>query len=633
MRARTLAIVAVLALWIAPLAGAQPYQMEALGRGVVAIRTGQGEVHVGWRLLGTDPADVSFHLYRSTNGAPAQRLTTAPLRDTTDFVDARAPAGQAQRYEVRAVVDGVEEPAAASFVLRADVPVRSYLSIPLEPPRGGTTPDGVAYQYDANDASVGDLDGDGEYEIVLKWDPTNSKDNSQRGFTGNVYLDAYRLDGTRMWRIDLGKNIRAGAHYTQHVVYDLDGDGRAEIAVKTADGTVDGTGRTLGDPRADFRNDEGYVLAGPELLTVFSGATGAAQGSAPYVPARGKVADWNDDYGNRVDRFLAGVAYLDGSTPSLIEARGYYTRTAIVAWDWRDGQLQERWHFDTRVSPALDRPAAGMADFEGQGNHQLSVGDIDGDGRQEVVYGAIAIDDDGRPMYTTKLGHGDALHLSDLDPERPGLEVYGPHETPELYGRFGSEMRDAATGEILWGASGESADVGRGLALDIDPRTPGHEAWASRGGLFSAKGEPIGDRKPPSINSGVWWDGDLLRELLDKTEITKWDWDTATVSSLLRCAECASNNGTKANPSLAADLLGDWREEVIWRSSDDSELRIYTTPIPAAQRLPTLMHDPTYRVGVATQQSGYNQPSHPGFFLGAGMRPPPAPNIRVAPRR
>jgi rhamnogalacturonan endolyase len=592
-------------------------------------------------LLGTDPFNVAFNLYRSTGGGPAVKLNGKPLRDSTNFVDSSVDLTQANTYFVRPVVNGIEGPESAPFTLPANAPVRQYLSVPLQVPAGGTSPGigpsptPVPYTYSANDASVGDLDGDGEYEIVLKWDPSNSKDNSQSGFTGNVYLDAYKLDGTRLWRIDLGRNIRAGAHYTQFIVYDLDGDGRAEVACKTADGTVDGTGAVIGDPNADYRNSSGYILSGPEYLTVFDGQTGAALATTGYVPARGNVGDWGDTYGNRVDRFLAGVAYLDGQHPSLIMCRGYYTRTVIVAWDWQNGQLTQRWRFDTRTDANPGAPAPG---FEGMGNHQLSVADVDGDGKDEILYGAIAIDDNGQGLYSTGLGHGDAYHVSDMDPDRPGLEIYGPHESPALYGPYGSEMHDARTGAIIWGAPGNGADVGRGVAMDIDPRYLGYEAWAIRpvqnvsgvlyNVLYSCKGQQITtiSRSVP-LNFGVWWDADPLRELLDGTTISKWDWTTGALNTLLSPPAVASNNGSKATPCLSGDILGDWREEVIWRTADNTELRIYTTTIPATTRLYTLMHNRQYREAIAWQNVGYNQPPHPSFYLGAGMVQQPPPNI------
>jgi rhamnogalacturonan endolyase len=426
-----------------------------------------------------------------------------------------------------------------------------------------------------------------------------------------------------MWRINLGPNIRSGAHYLPFTVYDLDGDGRAELACRTADGTVDGTGRPIGDPGARHVDAKGRILRGPEYLTVFDGRTGAALATVPYEPARGNVADWGDDYGNRCDRFLACVAYLDGRLPSLVTCRGYYAgrggggRNALVAWNFRDGRLTQLWTF---VATATVNPR-----YLGQGAHSVAAGDVDGDGRDEIVYGAMAVDDDGKGLYSTGFGHGDALHLGDFDPGRPGLEVFMPHEEKTAPG---VSFRDAGTGEVLW-THPMDGDVGRGVAADIAAEHPGAECWAARGlGLFDCRGRPVGP-PPRSMNFLVWWDADPLRELLDRNVIAKYAFPDGATKPLLTAEGCAWNNGTKATPCLSADLLGDWREEVLWRTGDDRALRLYTTVIPADRRLWTLMHDPVYRLAVASQNAGYNQPPHTGFFLGHGMKPPPRPPITV----
>ncbi|WP_337035077.1 rhamnogalacturonan lyase [Paenibacillus illinoisensis] len=580
-------------------------QMEFLDRGVVAVKTGTG-VFVSWRLLGTEGSNVSFNVYRD-----GTKVNASPITNSTNLQDASGTSSS--KYTVRAVVGGTEQAASAA----ASVWGNNYLSVPLSIPAGGTTPDGVAYTYSANDASAGDLDGDGEYELIVKWDPSNSKDNSQSGYTGEVFIDAYKLNGTRLWRISLGKNIRAGAHYTQFMVYDLDGDGKAEVAMKTADGSKDGTGTVIGDASKDYRNSSGYVLSGPEFLTIFNGQTGKALSTVNYEPARGNVSDWGDNYGNRVDRFLAAIAYLDGERPSLVMARGYYTRTVLVAYNWRNGQLTKQWTFDSNTS--------GNSGYAGQGNHNLSVADVDGDGKDEIIYGAMAVDDNGKGLYTTGLHHGDAMHLSDLDPDRAGLEVFQVHETPS---NAGVEFRDARTGQLIWGIP-TTKDIGRGMAADIDPRYKGAEVWAD-GGLYTAKGQKIGTTLPSSTNFGIWWDGDLLRELLDSNRIDKWDYANSKTVNLLTASGVSSNNGTKSTPNLQADLFGDWREEVVWRTSDSSALRIYTTTAVTDKRIYTLMHDPVYRLGIAWQNVAYNQPPHTGFYLGEGMSTPPVPNIHYA---
>lgn len=596
-------------LLFAATGGAQR-QLERLDRGVVAVLREQGTVYVGWRLLGTDPDDIAFNVYRDDVLVNAE-----PIADSTNLVDEDGKLGAS--YVVRPVVDGIEREGSAA------VPVwqQAYLSIPLQTPVG----------YRPNDASVGDLDGDGTYEIVLH-QAGRGRDNASRGTTDPPILEAYRLDGTFLWRINLGRNIREGAHYTQFMVYDLDGDGRAEVACKTADGTVDGAGRVIGDPEANWVNADGKILDGPEFFTIFDGQTGAALATTDYIPPRGDVGGWggiggnggNDSNGNRVDRFLACVAYLDGERPSVVMCRGYYGRSVLAAWDWRDGRLTSRWVFDS-AEP-------GMEKYSGQGNHSVAVADVDADGKDEIVYGAMCVDDDGTGLYSTGLRHGDALHVGDLDPERPGLEVWGIHENerpiPGYEDGFGAALFDAGTGEILWGKDA-GRDVGRGVAADIDPRHLGAECWGGSGPLRNIKGDEIGPR-PRSQNFLLWWDGDLLRETLDSNRIAKWDWESGSEVVLLTAEDCAANNGSKSTPALSADLLGDWREEVIWRSQDNTELRLYTTTIPTGHRLRTLMHDPQYRLSIAWQNVAYNQPPHPGFHLGADMADPPRPDIKMA---
>ena len=581
-------------------------QMEALDRGVISVRSGNGNF-VSWRLLGTDPPDVAFNVYRG-----GTRVNSSPITSSTNLFDSGAPAGAS--YTVRAVVNGTEQPASPPSLQFGS---GGFLDVPIQVPPGGTTPDGVSYTYSANDASVGDLDGDEQYEIVLKWDPSNSKDNSQSGYTGNVYVDAYRLNGQRLWRIDLGRNIRAGAHYTQFQVYDYDGDGRAEVVMKTADGTRSGTGQVIGDANADHRNSSGYILNGPEYLTVFDGLTGAIRATANYVPPRGNVGSWGDTYGNRVDRFLAGTAYLDGQRPSIVMARGYYTRAVIAAWDFRNNQLTQRWVYDS---------GTGSGGAYGQGNHNLSIADVDGDGRDEVVYGAATIDDNGSLLYSTGFGHGDAMHVGDLVPSRPGLEVWTIHEPGN---QPAADLHDAGTGQIIFQRPNNNGNEGpgRAVAADIYAGNPGAEFWGTgtnMGNLYNANGSSIG-RNPSSANFVIWWDADPVRELLDQTRIDKYG--TGGDTRLLTASGVASNNGTKATPALSGDLFGDWREEVIWRTSNSSALRIYTTTSVTNQRIYTLMHDPQYRVAIAWQNTAYNQPPHPSFFIGNGMGTPPVPNI------
>ncbi len=604
-------------------------QVEYLDRGLVVIPSETGNA-LSWRLLASDPEMVSFDVYR--NG---RKINPDKLTESTFFVDELGTASD--NYQVKAFYSRQHGrlPPQVKGVSTSDVvqPWQApYLSVPLQKPADDWIK-GQTYHYSANDASVADLDGDGQYEILLKWYPSNAKDNSQSGDTGPTLIDAYTLEGEQLWRINLGPNIRSGAHYTQFIAYDFDGDGRAELAMKTADGTVDGEGQVIGNANARYRNDAGYVLSGPEYLTMFDGLSGKALDTIDYEPPRGDINSWGDGYGNRVDRFLAGVAYLDGSKPSLFMARGYYTRVVVASYDWVDSKFQRRWEFDTN-NGGEDALAYG------QGAHSITVGDVDADGKDEIVYGAATIDDDGHLLYSTLLGHGDAQHMTDIDPNRPGMEIYMVHETPSAYTRngveYGVELHDAATGEILWYRPSNQADVGRGVSADIDPNYAGNENWATRGGLVAADGTVISSNRPAPVNFVSWWDGDLSRELLDKTTISKWLPDVMGTTPLLEGADygVVSNNGTKATPSLSADIFGDWREEVMWATSDSRELRIFSTPHSTQYRFPTLMQDTQYRVAIAWQNVGYNQPPHPAFYLGSDMVEVPEYEVsdtRVAP--
>lgn len=603
-------------------------QMEHLSRGLVALQAGTDSVFVGWRLLASDDETVAFNLYRTQNGKHRVKLNDVPLTSATSFLDTGLDTLSAYDYTVYAVGKG-KDLQLASVQIKLKVNAKPYLEIPLKTPNG----------YTPGDCSVGDLDGDGDYELVVHMNG-RGRDNGHHGETDEPIFHAYKLDGTLLWSINLRKNIREGAHYTQFLVYDFDGDGRAEVAMKTADGTIDGKGRAIGDAKADHRNAQGHIVKGPEYLTVFDGLTGAALQTVAFRPKRHPSTDnpspqdmkkvWGDDHNNRSERYLACVAYLDGVHPSLVMCRGYYTRVTISAFDWRDGKLTNRWDFDS------DTP--GSEAYRGQGNHNLSVGDVDGDGCDEIIYGSAVIDNDGKGLYSTRLGHADAMHFSDLDPDRPGLEVFN---IQERFDDAGMNFRDARTGQVLWKvASVKAADEGgdkgegpgRGASFNIDPRYKGNECWvfgAGISGLWDCKGNKISEKTPRSCNFAVWWDGDLLRELLDRNTVYKWNWETESLDPLMVAQGCWSNNGTKATPALSADLFGDWREEVVLRTTDNMALRIYSTAIPTNHRFVTMMHDPVYRLGIAWQNVAYNQPPHIGYYIGHDMAKPPKYDIKL----
>lgn len=622
-----------------------PRQMERLDRGVIAMRRASNEIYVGWRLLGNDPVDIAFNIYRSSNGGRPSKITTVPITNSTNFVDQSVTTGVQYEYYVQPVVNGLAGDYSERYIVPANQPAQQFIEVPLQIPDPVQTSDGVWHNYTANDASVGDLDGDGDYEIVLKWtgEPANLYELS-----ANMYVDAYDLEGNLWWRIDVGPNLKTIASSLQLMVYDFDGDGRAEVAMNTSDGTVSGTGEVIGDANANWTNPDGWITSGPEFLTLFDGQTGGILANAPLEPNRGEVTDWGDGYGHRSTTHKYVVAYLDGQRPSLVTGRGIYhgqaaigrSKTGLAAWNYRDGQLTNEWIFTATEGTGNDV----NPEYVGQGNQAVSVADVDGDGFDEVIWGAMVVDHNGTGLYSTGRGHGDALHVADMDPSNPGLEIFEPHENPGEYGNAGGDYRDAMTGKLLTGIPATN-DVGRGVAFDIDPNYPGYELWATTNDpdgaarmIYNVQEGPIYET-PANMqyNFGIWWDADPLRELLDGTTISKWHYEWANPgrqnlvsyanSGINNSAALSSNNGTKSTPALTADLFGDWREEVVWRRSDNTALQIWSTTIQTDMRLPTLMHDLQYREAVAWQNVYYNQPPHPSYFIGAGMGEAPRPPL------
>jgi len=614
-----------------PLAASGPRKMEYLTRGAFGAYL-NGNVYLSWRLLGTEPMDTKFNVY--CNGT-----LLAGNVDNTNYT--HSGGSLYNKYQVAAVVNGEEQALSSDITVMqgyADTPCKgmssypyTYFDIPIQAPE----PVNCNY-YDANDASVGDLDGDGEYEVVLKWNPDNSKDNSEKGSTGNVFIDAYEMDGTRLWRIDLGPNIRAGAHYTQFMVYDFDSDGKAEVAMKTAPGSKDNAakfvtavGNTDAIKSADntkvYRNGRGYIIDGPEYLTIFNGQTGNAMQTINYKPSRGSVSSWGDSYGNRVDRFLAGVAYLDGVHPSLIMSRGYYTRVAIAAYDWDGTNLKEHWYYDTNN---LENK---KSELYGQGNHQMSIADLDNDGRDEIVFGSAALDDDGKMLHTTRFGHGDALHVSDFDNDGK-QEIFAVLEEKP---NFGANYREGDGKTDLWQKKA-TEDTGRGIMI-VSSEKYGAIGWSSQSQqeVFRTDGSTIPFKKDGGANFGIWWDGDYLREYADGAKLSKWvdrsdnGGDIKRIWNAYDNSPVVTNNTTKNTPCLQADLFGDWREEIIYRHSDNSALRVFASITPSNYKFTTLMHDSQYRCAVAWQNTGYNQPPHQSYYIGPGMSNPTQPNIEM----
>ena len=652
-------------------------QMEKLNRGLIAVKTtadtrGQAVngVYLSWRLLGDESLEnQAFDIYK--NGT---KIHTTGVHDATNWIDTSGTASDKYKV-VKAGEDASKETevtptsnnncAKSNEVGNGNSEKNSftYVDIPISRPdpveRMGDGKISNYYNVDksheggANDASVGDLDGDGDYEIVLKWDPTDSKDSAGADFTGNAYIDAYKIDPNNdgyMWRIDLGKNVTSGAHYTQFLVYDFDGDGKSEVAMKTAPGTVDGTGHYVTevgdtDEIRNTDNTKSYIGTSGRLkgknpftqyLTIFDGETGAALYTTDYIPydaAEDKY--WGDGKAkyNRSERYLAAVAYLDGIHPSIVMCRGYYHDSVIRAYTWDGTELTMQWEHKGKKS-------ASSTTLYGQGNHNLSVGDIDNDGKDEIVYGSAALDDDGKTVLgNTGLGHGDAMHMSDFNNDGT-QEVFSVKE--EEFKKYAEDLRVASTGKHFWG-SGKlttSSDNGRGVMDNIDDSYAKEHSnalaigWSS--GIANAhdlNGDDVA-AKPAGAGSGtfdnflVYWDGDLSRELLDANIIQKYYAATGTTKRFYGPSDGytltggSTNNYSKRNPSLVADIWGDWREEIIMpvnkgSATDQAYLRIYTSTMPTDYRITTLMHDCQYRLSVAWQNVGYNQPTHASYYIGS----------------
>lgn len=637
--------------------------LDLAGRTGASVKEGpRSGVFLSWRKF---PGEEAGLLLLKKNGQPLAQTVKGC------WLDAEGTAEDV--YEIEGAAD-----ARLGLRSRKVKPwANHYMDYPLQKPEPQLLPDGRLAEFSPNDLAAADLDGDGVLEIVLKWSSIDH-DNAHKGLTGPVYLDAYDVDWASgdcrlLWRINLGVNIRAGAHYTQFQLWDYNGDGRAELMVKTADGTTvyrsaDGTQETLYEiayvgavsaeklpferfsAQHDYRNKDGFILAGPEYLTVFAGADGHIIDTVTYCPPRGSSEAWGDPDGNRVDRFLAATAYLDGVRPMAVFCRGYYTRTVLAAYEMvdRDGDgigdsLSLYWVFDSAAEQARYPEAA----LEGQGNHSVAVADVDGDGKDEIVYGSMVIDHDGSLLYSTGLGHGDALHVGDWDLNNPGLEIMQTHES--AHAAYGAEIHDAATGKILHGFR-TGHDTGRGAAGDIDPTARGAEFWCTDkplgqqdgdgewnstwGSVWSTDASLEAPRmlspRNPAANFTLFWDGDLLPEIQDHafdepayrplaTRINKWNYLEDREERLFESEEILTNNGTKGNMCLVADLLGDWRDEIIGRRADGRALRLYTTNFLTPYSFPTPLKDRQYRLGMAWQNTAYNQPTHRSFLLSDGL--------------
>lgn len=490
---------------------------------------------------------------------------------------------------------------------------------------GGIMLDGKLYMYSVNDVSVGDVDGDGEYEIILKWDLFNVKDNVYDGYIGEVFIDVYKLDGIFLWCINFGKNIRVGVYYIQFMVYDLDGDGKVEIVMKIVDGIIDGKGYIIGDEYVDYRNEQGRILFGLEYLIVFKGEIGEVFMIVEYELFCGKLEDWGDGYGNCMDCFFVGIVYLDGEWLSFVMVCGYYMRVVFVVYDFRNGRFKKCWIFDFNQ--------LGYEVYVGQGNYSLSVVDVDGDGKDEIIYGVMVVDYDGIGLYIMGFGYGDVMYVGDLDLFCKGFEVFQVYE--DVLKLYGLLLCDVGIGEILWGVY-VGIDVGRGMVVYIDLNYKGLFVWGidlsgNDGmlyGFFISKGEKISDKVFVLVNFVIWWDGDLVRELFDydwdgmvgRLKIEKWDVENCCLKMIFQLDGVLFNNGIKGNFVFQVNLFGDWWEEVIWRMEDSSVFCIYIMIYFICYCFYMFMYDLVYRFGIVWQNIVYNQLLYMGFYFGMGMK-------------
>ncbi|MGQ9590937.1 MAG: rhamnogalacturonan lyase family protein [Planctomycetota bacterium] len=551
---------------------------ERLGRGVVALRV-PGAVYVSWRLLRGDPPGVAFDVYRASDGGDPVRANAEPIAETTDFLDALAPEGGRLVYTVRPREGSGPEGSAAAEPRREGTP---YLSIPLE---------GRETRFQK--VALGDLDGDGEVDFVLKTPDENIDPaaNYWRRSSDTYKLEAYLRDGRLLWRKDLGWAIERGIWYSPYIAFDLDGDGKAEVAAKVGEG--------------DPRDPDGRVTSGPEWLALWSGLEGREIARAAW-PDRKDFPEYN-----RASRNQIAVAYLDGKSPALLALRGTYDRMRADAYRLRGGALERLWSYDNEK--------LGKA-WWGQGAHFTLAGDLDGDGRDEVILGSAVLDGRGRPLWTTGKGHPDAAYLTDVDPRRPGLEIAYVMETAQKTG--GLCAAEAATGKILWELGEATRHVhGKGLCADIDPTVPGMEVYGADSRdhrptgarwLFSADGKLLARGEELAFGFDVrtaYWDADLEKEI---------------VAGGIRDHRGLTDLGrVEGRVQLIADVLGDWREEII--ASVPGELRIYSTAIPAADRRTTWLEDRIYRLATAMNAMGYTQDPTGSVCLEAV-----APNLSLA---
>lgn len=560
---------------------------EKLNRGLVAQPTKDGNIYLGWRLLNSDNEDISFNIYRSVDNGTAEKLNKDPVFTTTDYVDADPVKDIESSYWVCPVVNGFELEASEKVIVGpfSETTAKFYKSIKFQ----------GNYMPSRSGIAVADLNGDGNYDFVIK-QPAYSIDPAGRPNTdGTTYkIEAYLSDGTFLWRKDLGPGIEPGIWYSPYIVYDFTGDGRAEVALKTAPGVE--------------RDPDGRVREGEERLTILDGMTGEEIAWAPWPKRDLRYGDYN-----RLNRNQMGMAYLDGKTPCILIARGTYKLMVLEAYQLNNGKLEKLWRWDGDEQNPIIR---------GQGAHSMISADIDGDGRDEVILGSVVIDDNGTALWSTGFGHPDRMFISDIDPTRPGLEIIYGIEDWHIDEFNGVVMVDAKTGKTLWNIGHPTYHIADVMVADIDPSIPGLEvmAWEDpKGGtagassdkyMLSADGQYLArNYGVPNRSDWVFWDEDLLRERIIMPSF--WRSSGATIE---KYGGAIVETEIEGRVLFIGDLFGDWREEII--TVLPGEMRIYTTTIPARDRRITLMQDPIYRSTILHNSMGYSQSAVPGYYLG-----------------
>ena len=621
--------------------------------------TGIHSALVSWRMLPTDPSNTAFDIYKSVSNGAEEKLNDEPISAATCWQDENIDVSQSNRYRV--TLTGQSE-TICEYTFTPELAQTFFYAINVD---NSQLPD-PSLTYSIDDIQVADIDGDGKMELIVKREPYDGA-NQGGWHNGTTLLQAYKMEGNMMWQIDLGINIRSGSHYTSYIVQDFDGDGLPEIAFRSSEGTTFADGKIImnGGKVHDYRirdtggvgwasgaslgGTTGLIFEGPEYISICRAYDGREITRIDNIPRGGEGSKkaraeywgeyWGDDYGNRMDRFFIGAAYLDGihdaqgvvsGNPSLIITRGIYKNWQVWALDLKSGKLEPRWKFDTAEHNEI---------WKAMCSHAFRVADLDGDGKDEILYGSAAINDDGAELWCTGNGHGDCLSVGKFVKDRQGLQIVASFEEAGNYAGqglgYGCQVVDARDGSLIAAhGAGDQGDVGRSIVADIDSESPNFEYWSSmNSGIYNCAGPtdvPVSADMPKGIGGGtmyniaIYWSGELTRDLFDRGLIMSYKANALTNRNRLvdfaqGYGSSQGNHSTKYNPSYYGDFLGDWREEIILPSNDNTEIYIFSTNYPTKYRFAHLMSDHTYNLSQAMQNMGYNQQTNLGYYLGADM--------------